>query len=189
MYKYHDEYKKAAGDPKAQARWAHKLTWQIARHTISEELLIYPLCEEYLGARAEGQNRNDYLCIKQKLSHLQTLTPGTAEYDDTIDKIMSELHMHNDNKETTDLPQLEAVLGANGSKEAGYMFTHTTNFIPNGYAPETLPAKTLADILVLPMEELKNTLAKFLRDERMKSNNGAFFCLRWLYKIRGMSLN
>ncbi|EEB87174.1 hypothetical protein MPER_15586, partial [Moniliophthora perniciosa FA553] len=87
MYRYHDEYNKAAGDPKAQAQWAHKLTWKIARHLVGEELLFYSLCEEYLGTRAECQNRNDHLRIKQKLYHLQTLTPGIAEYDDTIDEI------------------------------------------------------------------------------------------------------
>lgn len=53
MYEYHDEYKRAreSGDVAAQARWARQLTWEVARHAVGEEIVVYPLMEKYLGER------------------------------------------------------------------------------------------------------------------------------------------
>jgi hypothetical protein len=67
MYEYHDNYKKAKGDADAQGkdspglikeyhlcdvfagRWARQLTWEIARHAVGEEIVVYPLMEKLLG--------------------------------------------------------------------------------------------------------------------------------------------
>ncbi|EIM83794.1 uncharacterized protein STEHIDRAFT_38633, partial [Stereum hirsutum FP-91666 SS1] len=49
MYEYYGYYQKSAGDPDAQARWAHQLTWEVARHAVGEELIVYPLMEEHMG--------------------------------------------------------------------------------------------------------------------------------------------
>lgn len=49
MYDYHREYKKASGDADLQERWARQLTWEIARHAVGEEIVVYPLMEQYLG--------------------------------------------------------------------------------------------------------------------------------------------
>ena len=60
MYEYHDEYKRAgvAGDAAAQARWARQLTWEIARHAVGEEIVVYPLMEKHLGS--EGLELADH---------------------------------------------------------------------------------------------------------------------------------
>ncbi|KAJ3754493.1 hypothetical protein EV360DRAFT_13343, partial [Lentinula raphanica] len=49
MYEYYENYKTAAGDLDAQARWARQLTWEIARHAVGEEIVVYPLMEKYMG--------------------------------------------------------------------------------------------------------------------------------------------
>lgn len=53
MYEYHDQYKRARDrkDVEAQARWARQLTWEVARHAVGEEIVVYPLMEKYLGQR------------------------------------------------------------------------------------------------------------------------------------------
>ena len=51
MYEYYDAYKAATGDADTQARWAHQLTWEVARHAVGEELVVYPLMEKHLGAK------------------------------------------------------------------------------------------------------------------------------------------
>lgn len=53
MYEYHENYKKATGDADAQARWARQLTWEIARHAVGEEIVVYPLMEKHLGAKGK----------------------------------------------------------------------------------------------------------------------------------------
>ena len=53
MYEYHDQYKRAheRGDTEAQDRWSNQLRWEIARHAVGEEIVVYPLMEKKLGER------------------------------------------------------------------------------------------------------------------------------------------
>lgn len=57
MYTYYDQYVNHAGDADAQDRWARQLTWEVARHAVGEELVVYPLMEKHLGA--EGKKLAD----------------------------------------------------------------------------------------------------------------------------------
>lgn len=63
MYEYFDNYKKAVGDADAQARWARQLTWEIARHAVGEEIVVYPLMEQHLGKEGldlANEDRRDH---------------------------------------------------------------------------------------------------------------------------------
>lgn len=74
MYEYHTNYLNAKGDSDAQARWARQLTWEIARHAVGEEIIVYPLMEKHLGPqglkladrdRAEHQVRDKYASLQK----------------------------------------------------------------------------------------------------------------------------
>ena len=60
MYEYYDKYKKARtqGDADSQERWAHQLLWEVARHAVGEEIVVYPLMEKNLGS--EGKKLADH---------------------------------------------------------------------------------------------------------------------------------
>lgn len=63
MYEYYDNYTKASGDADAQARWARQLTWEVARHAVGEELVVYPLMEQHMGdegLRLADEDRADH---------------------------------------------------------------------------------------------------------------------------------
>lgn len=51
MYDYYNEYTKATGNSDAQERWARQLTWEVARHAVGEEIVVYPLMEKHLGSK------------------------------------------------------------------------------------------------------------------------------------------
>lgn len=59
MYAYYSEYVKSKGDPDAQTRWTNLLTWEIARHAVGEEIVVYPLMEKHLGAKGKSLADND----------------------------------------------------------------------------------------------------------------------------------
>ena len=66
MYEYHDQYERARhrGDVDAQARWTRQLTWEVARHAVGEEIVVYPLMEKYLGEKGNqlaNHDRQDHL--------------------------------------------------------------------------------------------------------------------------------
>ena len=59
IYEYYDEYSRARdnSDADAEGRWAHQLTWEVARHAVGEEIVVYPLMEKHLGEK--GQKLTD----------------------------------------------------------------------------------------------------------------------------------
>lgn len=66
MYEYHEQYERAQhrGDVDAQARWVRQLTWEVARHAVGEEIVVYPLMEKYLGDKGKqlaDHDREDHL--------------------------------------------------------------------------------------------------------------------------------
>lgn len=154
MYEYHDQYKRAwdRSDIDAQARWARQLTWEIARHAVGEEIVVYPLMEQHLGEqgkkladhdREEHQvrychsmtHRSDVYArvlqsVKEQLYKLESLQPGSAEYHTLITTIMESLHHHNDDEEIKDLPLLEPIIGEQASKDAALSFKKTKKIVP-----------------------------------------------------------
>ena len=59
MYEYYEHYKKArdAGDVDKSERWARQLIWEVARHAVGEEIVVYPLMEHHMGE--EGKRLAD----------------------------------------------------------------------------------------------------------------------------------
>ncbi|KAJ3809122.1 hypothetical protein F5876DRAFT_89620 [Lentinula aff. lateritia] len=175
MYEYYDNYKKAAGDVDAQARWARQLTWEIARHAVGEEIVVYPLMEQHMGhegIKLADQDRADHQKVKEQLYQLESLTAGTTDYDTLMTQIMAHLRQHNDSEETQDLPRLEPKLGQEGSQHAAATFTKTKKFAPtrpHPSAPNKPPAETLVGFLALPIDKLKDMFSKFPTEEMKKA--------------------
>ncbi|KAH8103296.1 hypothetical protein BXZ70DRAFT_888910 [Cristinia sonorae] len=169
MYEYHDQYKSARerNDVDAQARWARQLTWEIARHAVGEEIVVYPLLEKHLGAKGKqlaDHDREEHMKVKKELHDLESLKPGTPEFHSLIERIMADLHHHNDDEEINDLPMLEPVLGDTGSKQAAQSFKTTKKFVPtrsHPSAPNQPPLETLAGFLAAPLDKLKDMFSKF----------------------------
>ena len=69
MYEYYDNYLATKGNVDAQSRWVRQLTWEVARHAVGEEIVVYPLMEKHLGA--EGRQLADHdraehqVCVEQ----------------------------------------------------------------------------------------------------------------------------
>lgn len=48
---------RSAKDEDSKAKWQNQFTWELARHSIGEELVVYPAFEKHLGA--DGKQRAD----------------------------------------------------------------------------------------------------------------------------------
>jgi hypothetical protein len=46
-------------DPDHQERYGNQFTWELARHSIGEELLVYPAFEERLGTQGKSMAEDD----------------------------------------------------------------------------------------------------------------------------------
>ncbi|KAK7042210.1 Hhe domain protein [Favolaschia claudopus] len=170
MYEYHENYRKFAGDADSQARWANQLRWEIARHAVGEELVVYPLMEKHLGAQGlklADHDREEHQHVKEMLYKMESMTPGSAEYDKILERMMASLHEHNDSEEVNDLPLLEPHLGE-GSQQVASQFSLTKKFAPtraHPSAPNKPPFETFAGFLAAPIDKLRDAFTKFPTNE------------------------
>lgn len=79
MYEYYDEYTIAhkSDNTDAAARWARQLTWEVARHAVGEEIVVYPLMEKHLGEKGlklTNEDRDDH--------QVRNIRPGHAFHSD-----------------------------------------------------------------------------------------------------------
>ncbi|KAF5354246.1 hypothetical protein D9756_006998 [Leucocoprinus leucothites] len=179
MYLYFDEYKKNKGNAEAQARWSRLFTWEIARHAVGEEIVVYPLMEKHLGSKgkklADG-DRSDHQYVKERLYELEGLTPGTEEHALKMQDIVDHLKPHNESEENEDLPLLEAAIGSDESKRAAQSFKNTKKFVPTRAhpgAPNQPPYETLAGFLQAPIDKLKDYFSTFpSAEEKQEAKQG-----------------
>lgn len=175
MYEYHDQYQGARerGDVSAQARWVRQLTWEIARHAVGEEIIVYPLMEKHLGAKGKelaDHDRAEHQQVKEKLYTLESLAPGSEEYHNLVTKMMAELHHHNDDEEIKDLPLLEPTIGETVSKDSALSFKKTKKLVPtraHPSAPNKPPFETLVGFLSAPIDKIQDIFASFPTEEEM----------------------
>ncbi|KAH9476295.1 putative hemerythrin-like protein [Psilocybe cubensis] len=175
MYTYYDQYVKSTGDVDAQERWANQFTWEVARHAVGEELVIYPLMEKHLGEKGKqlaDNDRSDHQEVKNLLYQLESLKPGTSQHADLLKNIVDHLKPHNDSEEQEDLPLLQKAIGEQGSQDAAASFKRTKKFVPtrsHPSAPDQPPFETLAGLMAAPIDKLKDMFTKFPTEEQKAS--------------------
>ncbi|KAF8191292.1 HHE domain-containing protein [Pholiota molesta] len=174
MYEYYDEYVKNTGNPEAQARWARQLTWEVARHAVGEELVVYPLMEKHLGLKGRelaDNDRGDHIKVKELLYDLESYETGTEEHAALLKSIMESLRPHNDSEEKTDLPLLMKAIGDEASFSAAQRFKRTKKFAPtrpHPALPDKPPFETLAGLMAAPIDKLRDLFESFPTDDEKK---------------------
>jgi hemerythrin superfamily protein len=59
LKKYYDEIVNNPDNIDHQTRYGNQFTWELARHSVAEELLIYPALEKYLGDKGKEHADQD----------------------------------------------------------------------------------------------------------------------------------
>lgn len=49
----------SAGDDDSKIRWQNQFTWELARHSIGEELVVYPAMEKHMGEEGKRLAQKD----------------------------------------------------------------------------------------------------------------------------------
>ncbi|KAF7885067.1 hypothetical protein EAF00_010885 [Botryotinia globosa] len=144
--------------------------WELARHSIGEELVVYPAFAKHLGVpgqkmadedRAEHQTK---LQVKEAIYKLQKLKSSDEELIPTLDALMKNLNGHIKGEESNDLPALESALDNNESQAIARSFGRTKAFVPSRShpsAPSKPPFETVVGLLTAPIDHLGDVFRKF----------------------------
>ncbi|KAF9250688.1 hypothetical protein DTO006G1_5792 [Penicillium roqueforti] len=153
-------------DEDEQTRFQNLFTWELARHSIGEELVVYPLFEKLLpgGMEMANKDRDQHQKVKTQLKAFQNMTPSNTQFVPAVRELMEDLAEHIKEEETEDLPKLEDALSQEESEGLSQSFGRTKMFVPSRShpsAPDRPPYETVVGLLTAPMDHLADLFRKW----------------------------
>jgi hemerythrin-like domain-containing protein len=161
-----------SNDHDHQERFGNQFTWELARHSVAEELIIYPAFEKYLGPKGHEmaeKDRKEHHEVKEALKKFQNLKPKDAEYIPTLKALWANLEQHIKEEEHDDIPALEHALATDHnntgvSEQLATKFGRTKAFVPSRSHPsagEHPPFETAMGLLTAPLDHIADIFRKF----------------------------
>ncbi|CAF4872041.1 unnamed protein product, partial [Rotaria sp. Silwood1] len=150
-----------------QQRWANEFRWELARHIVAEELILYPALQKYLdteGKKLAHQNRAEHQEIKDLLHKLETASVSNPDYRTTFDQIVDFFTYHIAGEEENDYPKLEKAITAEQNDSLARSYDRTKMFAPtrsHPNAPNTPPFETVVGLITAPIDKLQDLFDKF----------------------------
>ncbi|PON29879.1 hypothetical protein TGAM01_v201245 [Trichoderma gamsii] len=167
---YYNEVINNPNDHDHQTRYGNQFVWELARHSVGEELVVYPAMEKYLGQKGKDMaesDRKEHAVVKQKLKVFQNMKATDPDYINKLQDLWGPLSEHIKEEEEQDLPALEQQLQAieGESESMAKSFGRTKAFVPSRSHPsagEHPPFETAMGMLAAPIDHLADLFRKFL---------------------------
>ncbi|MFE9996738.1 hemerythrin domain-containing protein [Streptomyces avermitilis] len=136
-----------SGD-KDRKLYADQATIELVRHSVAEEIHLYPAVRKYLpeGDALADREIDDHSRAERLMKDLESLEAGDADFDRLIGLLMSEIRSHLADEEENLFPRLEAVAPAEALDELGDKIRRakkTAPTRPHPSAPDRPPANKL----------------------------------------------
>ncbi|KAL2819968.1 hemerythrin HHE cation binding domain-containing protein [Aspergillus granulosus] len=156
-----DYYNKilSATTDEEKTQWQNQFTWELARHSLGEELVVYPVFEKALpdGQAMADNDRKQHNSVKEQLKKFQNFKPSDPDFEPTLKALMSDLAQHIKEEEAEDLPKLEDAISAEESEKLAKSFGRTKMFVPSRShpsAPDKPPFETAVGLMTAPIDHL-----------------------------------
>ncbi|CCX14984.1 Similar to Uncharacterized hemerythrin-like protein C869.06c; acc. no. Q9URY9 [Pyronema omphalodes CBS 100304] len=163
-----------AKDNDTKVRWQNQLVWELSRHAVGEELVVYPAMDKYIsnGTAVADKDRAAHQKVKIILQDFQAMDPSDPQFEPTLKTIIADLKQHIQDEELHDIPLLEKALANNlvESAELAKSFERTKMFTPtrsHPAAPNKPPFETAVGLMTAPMDKIRDMFAKFPREDTL----------------------
>ncbi|KAL7930730.1 hypothetical protein V8C35DRAFT_312080 [Trichoderma chlorosporum] len=152
-----------------QTRYQNMFVWELARHSIGEELVVYPVFEKTLvnGQQVAQKDRDQHQEVKEQLFEFQKLSAQDSNFIPAIKNLYTNLKRHMKEEEAEDLLKLEQAVSKEESEQLAKSFQRTKMFVPtrsHPSAPDKPPFETVAGLLSAPLDKLMDAFRKFPKD-------------------------
>ncbi|KAI1075406.1 hypothetical protein F5B20DRAFT_585369 [Whalleya microplaca] len=159
-------------DLNEQTRYQNLFVWELARHSVAEEIIVLPAIREQLedGSDVAQRYRDQHQKIKEQLHKFQSLNADTEDFMPTFRNLYSDLQEYIKEEEDHDIPQLEAKLDDSQLAKLSRAFERTKLLAPtrsHPLAPNAPPFETAAALLAAPIDKLTDILRKFPKEDKL----------------------
>lgn len=106
--------------------------------------------------------------VKEQLYVFQDMDPQSSEFMPTLQGMWGTLTEHFKEEEMKDLPALEKAIEEEESQDLAMSFSRTKHFVPTHShpdAPNKPPYETVAGMLAMPMDKMKDIFRKFPKEK------------------------
>ncbi|KAI1392314.1 uncharacterized protein F4822DRAFT_124743 [Hypoxylon trugodes] len=164
-------------DPDVQRRYQNAFVWELARHSIAEEMVVYPSMETGVndGREMADKDRAEHQVTKEQLYKFQNLKPSDSDFIPTLESLMRDLKIHIKEEEEHDLVKLEEALLPSRSKDLAQQFEMTKAFIPtrsHPSAPNKPPYETWAGLVTAPLDKIRDIFRAWPDEPSPKPSSG-----------------
>ncbi|KAL2024851.1 hypothetical protein VTK56DRAFT_3550 [Thermocarpiscus australiensis] len=158
-----------SSDHDHQDRFGNQFTWELARHSVAEELIVYPAFEKHLGdngRKMAESDRKDHHRVKELLKEFQNMKAQQPEFLPKLKELWGVLSKHIEDEEKSDLPALESALrsAAGESEKMAKKFGMTKAFVPSRSHPsagENPYFESAMGLLAAPIDHIADIFRKF----------------------------
>jgi len=160
-----------SNDHDHQQRFGNQFTWELARHSVAEELVVYPAFEKFMGSKGHEMaesDRKQHHEVKEMLKEFQGMKAkdNSDAYVQKLKTLWDTLSKHIQEEESQDLPALESALQPHTgqSESMATSFGRTKAFVPSRSHPsagEHPPFETVMGLLTAPFDHVADIFRKF----------------------------
>lgn len=154
-----------------QAKYVNTIIRDIAQHSVTEELVLYPLFEQVIpdGKNIAEHDREEHQQVKEKLYKLDQgqYSGGKAGRESLVDDVFATFKSHADEEERDQLPALRKVMSEADRLQYGAKYLSTkksTPTHPHPSAPNKPPAEIAAGMAALPMDKARDMTRQFVEE-------------------------
>ena len=124
-----------------------QVTIELVRHSVAEEVLVYPKVEDKVSAEEVEHAREEHAQAEETLARLEKLDADDPAFDDELATLMEEIRHHIEDEEGEMFAQMRQVMDADELRKLGARveaFKKVAPTRPHPNVPNTALARTAA---------------------------------------------
>src|SRR4051812_18574521 len=126
---------------------AEQVTIELVRHSVAEEVLVYPEVEKKVSAEEAEHAREEHAEAEETLQRLEKLDADDPAFDDELSTLMGEIRHHIEDEEGQMFAHMRQVIDADELHKLGgrvEAFKKVAPTRPHPQVPNTAMARTAA---------------------------------------------
>jgi hemerythrin-like domain-containing protein len=126
---------------------ADQVTIELVRHSVAEEVLVYPKVERDVSAEEAEHAREEHAEAEKTLHRLEQLDPDDPGFDDELATLMAEIRHHIEDEEGRMFADMRRTIGEDELRSLGRQveaFKKVAPTRPHPHVPNTALARTAA---------------------------------------------
>jgi len=124
-----------------------QVTIELVRHSVAEEVLVYPKVEDKVSAEEAEHAREEHAQAEETLARLEKLDADDPAFDDELATLMAEIRHHIEDEEGEMFAHMRQVIDADELRRLGSQveaFKKVAPTRPHPNVPNTALARTAA---------------------------------------------